>query len=567
MNNQYFLDMQQKVHNAKEVPAGWGNRSFGIEMIEDFINKEMESFAAPTDDDDLGFWYFNAHDQQHIKRVIGFIFQLIERKKIEIQDYQLYLLYIAAYGHDLGMAFWSSDLRESYEKILGYRLDTGKRRGLHNRAGAYKLEDILVPYITNPTVRATIEQIVDSHSGDLGNVIDTAEIDREPINLSLLIALLRIADIMDAGVERLPSVDIVAKCLALASTCPKPFLNQCEHYLRRHITLECEVQSGGMIVLKIRNDFDKLSIETPCFGKGEKQSVQGTDAFLGVIGEFVQHLGEPINYQDVKAEYNDLNWASITKFAKNPISKSLLGKSGIEIPWRIEKTGPRMPVIPPQWTNEGEKCRKRFDNQPPPIEIQIEKSVKREANPENKKSAEKKQVVESELPLPNNEKKEEKAGDPTSNWLKRSMPFIIAVLALIAVIMYWLNGQHKIQPQPESSARGNLPSEYGQYRIIVDAPSENDIFLPQQIRGRVVGCGNNCSIRAYIGETYIGFIRPHNGEFMIDLTLEKIRQQVKNPPPWPWQIDFNLYNSDTDTEILCTKQIRVLGRSSVGTWR
>ncbi|MEW6607060.1 MAG: HD domain-containing protein [bacterium] len=366
----------QKNMRKVKLPSSWGSPDSNLERIEKGIEKKMKE-VSHSESEDLGFWYFNSHDVDHIKRVIGFLYELMNNKKFLIEDHEQYILYLAAYGHDLGMTDWDLPLKEAYEKVLKKKINTQESRKLHGPAGADILDEILAPFITERSVRHVIEEIASYHSGNVDKKEDYF-IDGKRIRRNLLIALLRIADLMDADEKRLPGKEIIGKCIALASTCPNPIRSQFEHYMRRNIVLSCKWDNKG-IELQLQREFQNFDITSPVFSKGEAVTVSGKEAFLGLLKEFTKEFGLPQKFEELTERYQDLDWNQLITMSNKGISNKLLSK-GQKISWRVRFIGNPERVTPviARWTQKAEGYRQRFDENPHPIEQICKKTSKSE---------------------------------------------------------------------------------------------------------------------------------------------------------------------------------------------
>jgi len=63
------------------LPPSWGNPIVDLPRIEKAIDRKMASVVAPREFPDLGFWYYNKHDTDHIKRVIGYLCEVLEERR------------------------------------------------------------------------------------------------------------------------------------------------------------------------------------------------------------------------------------------------------------------------------------------------------------------------------------------------------------------------------------------------------------------------------------------------------------------------------------------------------
>ena len=353
------------------LPPSWGNPKVDLPRIEEKINERMANVIAPREFPDLGFCYYNKHDTNHIKRVINYLWEILKKKKVKLRGHEYYFLYIGAYGHDLGMTIWNDSLKEAYERALGKRMDTSLMRKAHGVAGSNILEEeILKPYIKNPEVRGAIKEIVSYHCGeipDIAKVPRERTIDGKKIRIDLLIALLRIADTMDADEQRLPDEETIATSLALSSTC-EPFQGQFEHYMRRKIIESCHYEKEG-IVLTVRWGFGNFEVKSPAGERGKSICVTGKDAFLGVLEEFGKELGSPKNLGELKKQFSDLAWDKLEDVWKKQMSNRFLEKYNLKIPWIVEFSGHPHEAIPDEWRPKAILKRKRYDKEPHPIEV------------------------------------------------------------------------------------------------------------------------------------------------------------------------------------------------------
>ena len=364
-----FMEGWKESFEKFNLPSSWGSPKADLWRIEKEIDEKMANVIAPREFPDLGFWYYNRHDIDHIKRVIGYLYEILKTRKIKLRPHEQYLLYLAAYGHDLGMTIWNDSLKEAYERALGRKMDTFLMRKTHGVASGNIIEDILKPYIKNPEALGVIREIVSYHCGEIENIEDLTKeriIDGKKIRIGLLIALLRIADTMDAGEQRLPDEEIIATSLALSSTC-EPFQGQFEHYMRRKIIESCHYEKEG-IVLRVRRRFCNFEVKSPAGKKGKSICVTGKDAFLGVLEEFGKELGSPENLDELEEKFPDLAWDKLEDVWKKQTSNRLLEKYKLKIPWIVDFFGHPYGAIPVNWESKAEKKRKGYDKDPHPIE-------------------------------------------------------------------------------------------------------------------------------------------------------------------------------------------------------
>ena len=369
-----FMEGWKESFEKFNLPSSWGSPKADLWRIEKEIDEKMANVIAPREFPDLGFWYYNRHDIDHIKRVIGYLYEILKTRKIKLRPHEQYFLYLAAYGHDLGMTIWNDSLKEAYERALGRKMDTFLMRKTHGVASGNIIEDILKPYIKNPEALGVIREIVSYHCGEIENIEDLTKeriIDGKKIRIGLLIALLRIADTMDAGEQRLPDEEIIATSLALSSTC-EPLQGQFEHYMRRKIVETCHCNKEG-ILLKVRSRFKKFVVKSPVGKKGKSICVTGKDAFLGVLEEFGKELGSPENLDELEEKFPDLAWDKLEDVWKKQTSNRLLEKYKLKIPWIVDFFGHPYGAIPVNWESKAEKKRKGYDKDPHSIETLLAK--------------------------------------------------------------------------------------------------------------------------------------------------------------------------------------------------
>lgn len=365
-----FCSFQKEIQKAK-LPKGWDVARNAIEIIEERVREQMDYFAAHLRSDDGGFWYFNRHDNRHIKRVIGFIYDVIQNGSISLSSVEKFIIYLAAYGHDLGMTPWNLNLKEAYEKALGRPINIKATREKHMVASGYILEDILRDYIRVKRKFSLVSEIASYHEGDV-DLNGGKEVDG--VRRNLLIALLRIGDRLDAGEERLPLSDIMAQCLALASTHPDPFAHQLEHYMRRYLVagVKCK-KAERRITIEIERAFENWQLESPVIAKGKKRISSGRKAFVGVLQEFARELGLPANFDQLTRDFPDLNFNEVEKKAKDQIANKLLNQYGLEFSWEIKpRRGHREKLFAPRWIGDATGHRARFDEEPDPIEKELD---------------------------------------------------------------------------------------------------------------------------------------------------------------------------------------------------
>jgi hypothetical protein len=333
--------------------------------IENDIKEELKSSSGKSFNikDTWGFWLYNKHDYEHVCHVAINMFKLINQIGRELSTMEEISAYIAALGHDLAMGEPDRDLIDAYCDGIG---TADKWRKHHPISGVYFLQRILEGWkgFTNDfdSKIFEIEEIASQHSGEISDINTTD-------NKAYLIALLRIADLMDAAEDRLPSEDIIAEVIALSSTIGEPFLTSINHYLRRFmiagVSLQRENNKFPTIELTVKNLL-MVDLKTPAGKFGREEIISAKKAFNGILEEFSGELGIPDNWDSIKKT------GSLTLPKETNTSNSILKKYGTQINWSINLVGAEVKAhnTIQRWKTKANNRRKYFDKEFHPLEIE-----------------------------------------------------------------------------------------------------------------------------------------------------------------------------------------------------
>ena len=147
------------------------------------------------------FRYYTDHGPGHSEAVIKILDKLTEG--VELSEYEKFLLKCGAWLHDIGML-----VREG-ENIYNPEVCNRIRKEHHKRSAEYISKHWREIGLSNETEAAIIQWICYAHSSkvDINEVPEEISTAGENVRTRLLAALLRLADALDCGKNRLPPED------------------------------------------------------------------------------------------------------------------------------------------------------------------------------------------------------------------------------------------------------------------------------------------------------------------------------------------------------------------------
>ena len=361
-----YLKLIKQVENIK-LPDSWTLPDGSFSYMIDEIKIVMETSLEPRNTYDLGFWYYNLHNFNHIINVVAAISDFIDNNLI-LSNEELYILVIAALGHDIGMSKWEINLEKLYKRELKTRSSNDYRRP-HSIVSGIILEEILNKYYhnQNSNLIGVIGEIASGHSSDNFNATSIS-IDNINIRRGLLIGILKICDLFDSSATRLPNKRAIGDTIALASTCGDPFLSQIDHYIRRFLVRSCGFENNKVQVTVRGGDLVEFNVVTPSGLYGKSYNKNAIESFKNLIGEYLKEFGLPENWKEIVNEYSFLDEML---YKKNPTfgrSKKMI-KEAFSFKWALKTIGNKDTLFLTNWDHIAALCREDFDKTRHPSEI------------------------------------------------------------------------------------------------------------------------------------------------------------------------------------------------------
>ena len=147
------------------------------------------------------FSYYTVHSEGHSEKVIKILDKLTEG--VNPSEYENFLLKCSAWLHDIGML-----MREG-EDIKNPEVCNRIREEHHKRSAEYISKHLREIRLSGKTEATIIQWICCAHSSkvDINKVREETHIAGENVRTRFLAALLRLADALDCGKNRLPPED------------------------------------------------------------------------------------------------------------------------------------------------------------------------------------------------------------------------------------------------------------------------------------------------------------------------------------------------------------------------
>ena len=162
--------------------------------------------------DDIYFRFFTNHASLHSQTILKILKELLFNVKLK-NDYEYYLLYTAAYAHDIGML--PQKANGEYEDYTKQEVVEKTRKEHSIRSAEHIKRNWREMGILEKTHSVHLAEICKAHSSnvDINKIPERAEcvIDGEKVEIRwrFLAALIRLADALDADYNRIPPEFII----------------------------------------------------------------------------------------------------------------------------------------------------------------------------------------------------------------------------------------------------------------------------------------------------------------------------------------------------------------------
>jgi hypothetical protein len=162
--------------------------------------------------DDIYFRFFTNHASLHSQTILKILKELLFNVKLK-NDYEYYLLYTAAYAHDIGML--PQKTNDEYEDYTKQEVVEKTRKEHSIRSAEHIKRNWREMGILEKTHSVHLAEICKAHSSnvDINKIPERAEcvIDGEKVEIRwrFLAALIRLADALDADYNRIPPEFII----------------------------------------------------------------------------------------------------------------------------------------------------------------------------------------------------------------------------------------------------------------------------------------------------------------------------------------------------------------------
>jgi hypothetical protein len=185
------------------------NLKKSAENVQRYCQKLLDVFYAS---DDIYFRFFTNHASLHSQTILERLKELLFDVKLK-NDYEYYLLYTAAYAHDIGML--PQKTNGEFEDYTKQEVVEKARKEHSIRSAEHIKKNWREMRILERTHSVHLAEICKAHSSKVGinKIPEIAEcvIDGEKVEIrwKFLAALIRLADALDADYNRIPPEFII----------------------------------------------------------------------------------------------------------------------------------------------------------------------------------------------------------------------------------------------------------------------------------------------------------------------------------------------------------------------
>lgn len=195
------LEILEKIHNETLKKSA--------ENVQRYCQRLLDAFYAS---DDIHFRFFTNHASLHSQTILKILKELLFDVKLK-NNYEYYLLYTAAYAHDIGML--PQKTNGEYEDYTKQEVVEEARKEHSVRSAEHIKRNWREMGILEKTHSVHLADICKAHSSkvDINIIPERAEcvIDGEKVEIrwKFLAALIRLADALDADHNRIPPEFII----------------------------------------------------------------------------------------------------------------------------------------------------------------------------------------------------------------------------------------------------------------------------------------------------------------------------------------------------------------------
>ena len=193
------------------------------ENVQRYCQILLDAFYAS---DDIYFRFFTNHASLHSQTILKILKELLFDLKLK-NDYEYYLLYTAAYAHDIGML--PQKTNGEFEDYTKQEIVEKARKEHSVRSAEHIKKNWREIGILEKTHSVHLAEVCKAHSSnvDINNIPERAEcvIEGEKVEIrwKFLAALIRLADALDADYNRIPP-EFITKDAKLSEKTVKEYL-------------------------------------------------------------------------------------------------------------------------------------------------------------------------------------------------------------------------------------------------------------------------------------------------------------------------------------------------------
>lgn len=211
VKNINMKDQKKPLSDSLEILEKIRNETLkkSAENVQMYCQRLLDAFCAS---DDYYFRLFTNHASLHSQTILKRLKELLFDLKLK-NDYEYYLLYTAAYAHDIGML--PQKTNGGYEDYTKQEIVEKARKEHSMRSAKHIKKNWREMGILEKTHSVHLAEICKAHSSkvDINKVPERAEcvIDSEKVEIRwrFLAALIRLADALDADHNRIPPEFII----------------------------------------------------------------------------------------------------------------------------------------------------------------------------------------------------------------------------------------------------------------------------------------------------------------------------------------------------------------------
>ena len=218
-------EKQSKTTYSPEILENLQNETLkkSAEKVQRYCQKLLDAFYAS---DDIYFRFFTNHASLHSQTILKILKELLFDLNLK-NDYEYYLLYTAAYAHDIGML--PQKTNGEYDDYTKQEVVEKARKEHSVRSAEHIKRNWREMGILERTHSVHLAEICKAHSSkvDINKIPESAEcvIDGEKVEIRwrFLAALIRLADALDADYNRIPP-EFITKDVKLSEKTVREYL-------------------------------------------------------------------------------------------------------------------------------------------------------------------------------------------------------------------------------------------------------------------------------------------------------------------------------------------------------